>query len=565
MAEWSPTRRQSDATTKLRHTSPVAPAVASGQPQPVEKKRKPSHAAFRQVCYYGIGGVIVMTTVWISYVSIYSGGMVTIPGSTEWSFRKATVPTPQPYRTVHHPDTNVTRPAYQPNQQRPFFILHVGPPKTATTSLQYSLTNYRDVLERDGFFYLGQIMRDETNMWKHVHGEILDILKNRACMQSVNRARVLDAEVYPLCWQRLRQLLEFHAEKNESIILSEENFAIKYADMLPPLNRTAVDWIALAELLDYLDVQPLVVVGYRRLCEIMPSARQQWDHWSRSNRRLNLWPAHGGRSLEPLFPGILNDTRLGDDYVAYKIPGTIQWSNTDHLLKTIGPYIPIRLLNMHEPETIRTNLICHVLPYAPEACRQSQLDDARDPAKHYNKQVSNFYDALATAAADRKWLDVKKHVRHEVVLATQEYYEGKMQGNPLDLPLICPPDDQLQVLLERSLVKESQLWPAEVAHSWKPAHVASFERSKNSKTYCWIDVNTTLSTQPHWQEFFSSIVPSSKIEGVVTAASTENAIEEQSGHPVDNANADRADGDGADGYDDLEGDGGDGYARDDDN
>jgi hypothetical protein len=395
-------------------------------------------------------------------------------------------------------------------------------------------------------------MRDETNMWRHIHGEILDILKNRACMRSVNRARVLNAEAYPQCWQKLRQLLEWHAERNQSIILSEENFAIKYTDMLPPLNRTAVDWIALAELLHDLDWQPLVVVGYRRLCEIMPSARQQWDHWSHANRRLNLWPAHGGRSLAPLFPGILNDTRLGDDYVATKTPGTIQWSNTDHLLKTIGPYMPIRLLNMHEPDvSIRTNLVCQVLPYAPEACRQSQLDDATDPAKHYNKQESNFYDALATAAADRGWLDIMKHVRHEVVLATREYYEETLQRNPLDLPLTCPPDDQLQVLLERSLVKESQMWPADVAHSWKPAHVASFERLKNSKTYCWIDVKETLATQPHWREFFLSIVPSNSTKVIPASTLSENAIEQQPGHPTDGDNSEQ--GDGADGYDGYDG------------
>ena len=55
------------------------------------------------------------------------------------------------------PNTNVV-------SSRPWFILHVGPAKTATTSLQYALTQYAATLaNEDNLLYLGQIMLNEQD------------------------------------------------------------------------------------------------------------------------------------------------------------------------------------------------------------------------------------------------------------------------------------------------------------------------------------------------------------------------------------------------------------------
>jgi hypothetical protein len=60
--------------------------------------------------------------------------------------------------------------------------------------------------------------------------------------------------------------------------------------------------------------QLLVVVGYRRLYEWLPSAKQQTDRWMPAKRKLNKWPTDsgrrsigggGGKSVEPIMPWIL--------------------------------------------------------------------------------------------------------------------------------------------------------------------------------------------------------------------------------------------------------------------
>ena len=61
-----------------------------------------------------------------------------------------------------HKDTNTTRPPHQ--RDRPYFVFHIGPPKTATTSFQWAMTRYKDVLPRDSYHYLGQTMLSESNM-----------------------------------------------------------------------------------------------------------------------------------------------------------------------------------------------------------------------------------------------------------------------------------------------------------------------------------------------------------------------------------------------------------------
>ena len=422
-----------------------------------------------------------------------------------------------------HRDTNTTRPPMLRNS--PYFIFHIGPPKTATTSFQYALTDFAKKLKQDSYFYLGQTMMDPNNMWRHQHGKILTILKDRQCITQVyewreskqqNEFLQIEREPQstqepspPACWLKLKEALWERRQANHSIILSEENFSIKYADLGG--QRDSVDWFALAELLAQVDYKPLVVIGYRRLFDIMPSAKQQWDRWTKTQTSLNEWPGPDsvGRILKPLFPDVLQDSRLYDDYVPRRIPGTIQWSYTDYLVKVIRPHLPIRLFNMHTAtshpkNSLRTYFLCHVLPYAPNACLQSEADDLTDPPQHYNAEESLFYDALAVEAANRQWFNTSEWRRHDVVLALKAYDEEKNGGKiQTTVPLTCPPEEQTNELLQRSLAKEEQLWPAELAKAWRQDHIEQFQKTLDKNKFCWIDINATLSSQPHWAKWFT--------------------------------------------------------------
>jgi hypothetical protein len=426
--------------------------------------------------------------------------------------------TPPPPAIISYPDANQPRPSGLAtgingrNASKPYFVLHVGPPKTATTTLQTELTHYQRALAEDDYGYLGQRMVNPDNMWDHEHGELLLMLQDRDCQKHVHEARINGHRPWPRCWRRFLQVLKLRRHEGRSVILSEENLAIKYTDFGDGIGRTSIDWPALNMALKYQGWEPLVIVGYRRLYDIMPSAKQQWDRWTKVNPGLREWPPVG-RHLQPLFPNVLEDPRLYDGYVAKYIPRTIQWSYTDHLVKMISPHIPVRLLNMHDPSSIRTTFLCQVLPHAPGACRQSRIDDEQaDGELHRNSEESLFYDAITTAAADRGWFNTDLLRRRVVGLAVRDYYEQERHEDPKNLPLICPNTTELEILLDRSLIKEEQILTAAVAETMREEHIQGFWKSVDKHKFCWIDIDKTLE-DPHWEQFFREIVPWGKEEG----------------------------------------------------
>ena len=408
---------------------------------------------------------------------------------------------------VSYPDANVTLHPHL-DEDRPYFVLHVGPPKSATTTLQTELTHYNEVLQRDNYVYLGQRMYDPESIYHHQHGHLLTILKDRDCQMAVNEARV-NGGPWPPCWQPFLRTLWKRRQEGRSVILSEEMLSVKYAD-LKGLGRTSVDWPSLKMALEAQGWNPVILIGYRRLYDIMPSAKQQWDRWTKVNRGLVLWPPQG-RTLQPLFPNVLYDPRLYDGYVPRSMPKTIQWSYTDHLVEMISPHFPVRLLNIHDPLSIRSTFLCRVLPHAPNSCEQSQMDDAVYGELHSNSEESLFYDAITTEAADRGWFDSSRFDRHVVGVALRDYYENERHGHPKDLPLTCPNSTELGILLERSLIKEEQILLQQIAETMREEHITGFWKAVDKHKFCWIDVDKTLQDR-HWRQFFSEIVLAEEYE-----------------------------------------------------
>jgi hypothetical protein len=57
----------------------------------------------------------------------------------------------------------------------------------------------------------------------------------------------------------------------------------------------------------------------------------------------------------------------------------------------------ISILDIHEAESVRTTLFCHVLPDAANACQRSRLADMRVPEKEDN--ISNTSTRTSNSAA----------------------------------------------------------------------------------------------------------------------------------------------------------------------
>lgn len=426
------------------------------------------------------------------------------------------------------------------NKTNPYFILHVGPPKTATTLLQYTLTQYQQkgILAQDGYAYLGQFVDDtsENMVQKHSHGPLLRQLKETACIKDIFQARNYNKS-FPLCYRRLERMLARLRMNNESVILSEEMFSVHYIALnAGTTNKTRQiidtwDWKALRKLLESTGWNPIILIGYRRLHEIIPSAHAQWEKWDKHIVHRDAWPVQqkGGRPPKSLVHVLATDPRLGDDY----LPSTnfddkiMLWSYTDTLLKYIAPHIPVRVFTIHDhgknnqqgegdsSSSLATRFFCQVLPLTPAACRYAKLHDtkrvttaARNKTKQqnqtdakYNRQESTFYDTLACQAALNQWIDTRRFQRRQVAIKTQEYWEKNKSKTPHQLPLKCPHKQLRDQFLRQSLEKEQKIWGKTLAQQWKIEHERAFELNVAAYKYCDVDVDVTLQSK-EWKLFF---------------------------------------------------------------
>jgi len=113
------------------------------------------------------------------------------------------------------------------------------------------------------------------------------------------------------------------------------------------MERTSIDWKALADLLENVGYQPIIIVGYRRLGEILPSAKQQWDQ--EGGVCVGKWPKDGGRILQPLFPNVLNDPRLLTMDSRDSATGTIQNQTMKINGNEFSGPIPITCFKLYRP------------------------------------------------------------------------------------------------------------------------------------------------------------------------------------------------------------------------
>ena len=176
-----------------------------------------------------------------------------------------------------------------------------------------------------------------------------------------------------------------------------------------------------------------------------------------------------------------------------------RWCYTDYLLESLGRYFPIKILDIHLGR-VRTNFVCEILPNAKETCQRSRATDAQEPESKANVEQSLFYDAIVTKAAEMGLVDTEKNKRHETVVKLAQYYEEYLGRDPKELDQTCPPEDQLNYLLERSIAKEKKLMP----HKLEADHRQAFEEAKRKKKFCWIDTEKAL-MRPELRQFFANL------------------------------------------------------------
>lgn len=365
----------------------------------------------------------------------------------------------------------------------PRLILHIGPSKSATTTLQTDLTAALD----DGWLtseYLGRFYRPHraavTNVLMLNRSESPLLVTARHMLHSNDCSRPS-----AICCSRFHDALETYRVMNSTVILSDEAFGNMWTD---PAHFHAIQ-TALSS-----HWKVTVVVGYRHFYEWILSSKYQRDRTDRiGNMGKVQWPEFGGRSLLPMFPDTLNEWR--------------QWFHyTDSIVHMAKASMEVRILDLHAMtnRSILTQFLCTAQLH--EDCWTSQQRDLELAFMTMMNSQANttipslYYDAIATMAAEHQLVNTSLLQRSSVREAVRAFHEDTNGLAPNDLILQCPGEVELQTLLDYSLDMEKRFFILPD----QQAHMDGFWSKVRDKAFCWVNALAVVQS-PRWKEFFAQL------------------------------------------------------------
>jgi hypothetical protein len=231
-------------------------------------------------------------------------------------------------------------------------LVHVGPPKTATSFLQCGLvTLSRELAELDHYYYLGKPCGNrplQNNETSSVRGHFL--------------AYELDAGRPNTVAKHLTDRLTYHYARGNNVIFSVERFSEGI--------KSDAGWKILKSILKDWNVR--IVVAYRRFYEWIPSLYFQQNHGRKA----------ATASVIAFAEQMLNATTVH--------PAS---STSGHFAKHFDD---VYIFNLHQEGDLMENFVCQALPTASQVCHNLRQGNRTEAAAKV--RVSHSFDAHRLAA-----------------------------------------------------------------------------------------------------------------------------------------------------------------------
>ena len=386
--------------------------------------------------------------------------------------RRPKQPPPQPRE--QRPDPHYALPTPRTKNSTSYLIIHVGPPKTATTTLQFGLERFNETLfSADGILY--DYLETPTGPW-------VDQLRKRQCharmqvfRQDNPESTVRDWMDALPCWKRMIFNLRQHRHMYNihSWLYSNENFAIG-------LIHQPLDWDALQQTLAAFDIHFMIVVTYRRYAPWLYSSHRHVSKYTGRKPAWSLWPDEAAIAerrgiVLPFVETALEHAHATGESIF------LPFEYTDQVVAKLPTTLDVRILNLHDDDDYdkngasnkkspMTHLLCDVLGHdiTPNACAASRAADQEDGATvHLNSAASeendaqrptiSNYDRIIVDAYLAGMLDQMLLTRREAGLWARDWHQNALQESEADLPMECPAQGQVEALWELILVKELQV------------------------------------------------------------------------------------------------------------
>ena len=357
---------------------------------------------------------------------------------------------------------------------RPPFILHIGPHKSATTSIQCALYRYRKILKnQDSILFLGKV--DER---------FCDLPENdRPILQDQRIQKLTECMGNTDCWKKLIAEWEENKRNGLGMVLSKEGISDLASSKHSLESERAIFWPALEDALIGWNVT--VVVTYRRFFEWLPSAFNQHAFHMRLQKR-EPWPTAPQlpQTVEEVIAGIVR----GQTPPPYPFVDTL-------LQRQFPPHWNSYVMNMHRTSDVVRAFLCEeVLQDAKQTCSTYQPA----PLSRQSPSEDLVYDYLNVGALHRGWMSSGR--RGQRARSTKTFVQNVLKLSPNDFPKSCPSRSLLEPFLEYSIAMERRILGKVDIQD----HLEQFWKS--ARNFCTVNATAVLTAnQSLWKQFYASL------------------------------------------------------------
>ena len=352
-------------------------------------------------------------------------------------------------------------------------VIHMGPHKTGTTTVQKYIADFLEELEIDGYY--------ETTRWvKQIwDGESLERLKLLE-----NQVQFASCFLPPDCSHRKEHPCEYE------LLLASSEIGVEGKNLLVSAEDfDCIDDDGLKALAAHLVVydETIVSLFYRRFFEWLPSkdnqARKKRTYEDIGGQRDLLWAS----SIVDIVQTAYELNEVDSTYIAPVIQRVEQ--HFDH----------IEVVNMHDDKDNNEVFFCQVIPHADHTCTAMREEGE---SKHANSRVDLIYEDLAYSAMKAGLVEIKNAESLTYVTdAIKEHQEVTLNLTSKDFEMICLSPEAEKWLLDISLEMEKNLLPEFFESSLGEERLRAEFEEMDKFDLCAIDADATLS-KPVWSLFF---------------------------------------------------------------
>eukprot|EP00984_Skeletonema_dohrnii_P018194 scaffold8441_cov88-Skeletonema_dohrnii-CCMP3373.AAC.1 len=373
--------------------------------------------------------------------------------------------------------------SHKSKKKKPVLYLHIGPPKTATSTIQAKLFEYTDLLANDGILFLGRADRPGKKTW------YLDKFPHPAHCPMYKRYAERADGVSPDCFSILNKTLQSYYNSGKDLVLSDEVTGIMYysKEGEKEAERAQTALKDLSGIIQDWDVR--IILGYRPYFDFVTSQfNEQWEI-KPGKQRMNKWPQQGGKTVP-----LVKDS--WSPQTGFALGG---WPFTTDLANFFSQIFDnITVFDITTSEDFIAKILCNIIENAQQACqKQKKFASSGLPEKKVNVASPLDYDMIATAAASKGLfrLDFSRSI---VVEKIKQHHENELELNVRDFPLICPTASHAMALFNASVAQEEKLFPGQAGRL-----KATFQKRLQTRAFCNVDVEEVLKDQT-WVDFFKT-------------------------------------------------------------